>query len=183
MDLTELLLIALAVSLDAFGVALCIGLNDKANRTRKLLFAISFAFFQFLFSLLGGIGGKIFTENIANVPSVIGGVIIAVVGVLMIKEGMENEGECPILRPKMYLILGISVSIDAIVVGFITLSNIGAIYTLITYTLFIGAITLIMSIFAFIISKYLSKIELVGKYADYIGGVILILFGLKMIFS
>jgi manganese efflux pump family protein len=182
MGIMDLFLIALAVSLDAFGVALCIGLNDKANRMKKLLFAISFGTFQFLFSLLGGLGGKIFTEKITSVPAVVGGIIIALVGILMIKEGMENKGECPILQPKMYFILGVSVSIDAIVVGFITLSNIKAIYTLTSYTLIIGGVTLVMCIFAFIISKYLSKIEVVGKYADYIGGVILILFGLKMIF-
>lgn len=182
MGLGDLLLVALAVSLDAFGVALCIGLNDKATKVQKLLFGISFGFFQFLFSLLGGFGGKFFTEKVASVPSVIGGIIIAIVGIMMIKEGLENKGECPILHPKMYLVLGISVSIDAIVVGFITLSNITAVYTLISYTLLIGAITLVMCIIAFIISRYLSKIELIGKYADYIGGVILILFGLKMIF-
>lgn len=182
MGLGDLLLVALAVSLDAFGVALCIGLNDKATKVQKLLFGISFGFFQFLFSLLGGLGGKFFTEKVASVPAVIGGIIIAIVGIMMIKEGLENKGECPILHPKMYLVLGISVSIDAIVVGFITLSNITAVYTLISYTLLIGAITLVMCIIAFIISRYLSKIEVVGKYADYIGGVILILFGLKMIF-
>ncbi|MEG0774914.1 manganese efflux pump [Clostridium sp.] len=182
MGLMDLLLIALAVSLDAFGVALCIGLNDRASKTKKLMFALSFGFFQFLFSLIGGLGGKIFTEKIASVPALIGGIIIAIVGILMIKEGMENKGECPILRPKMYFILGVSVSIDASVVGFITLSSINAIYTLTLYTLIIGGITLLMCIFAFIISRYLSKIEVVGKYADYIGGVILILFGLKMMF-
>ncbi|MPM38428.1 manganese efflux pump MntP [bioreactor metagenome] len=182
MVFVDLLFIALAVSLDAFGVALCIGLNDRATKGQKLLFGISFGFFQFLFSLIGGLGGKVFTEKIASVPAVVGGIIISIVGVLMIKEGLENKGECPILQPKMYVILGVSVSIDAIVVGFVTLSNIEAIYTLLTYTLIIGGITLVMSIFAFIISRYLSKIEVVGKYADYIGGVILILFGLKMIF-
>lgn len=182
MTLLDLLLIGLAVSLDAFGVALCIGLNNKIFKSKKIIFAIFFGFFQFLFSLLGGISGKIFTENIASVPEVIGGVIIAIVGVMMIREGMENKSNCPILHPRMYFILGVSVSIDAIVVGFITLSNIKVIYSLITYSLIIGTITLFMSIIAFIISKYLSKIEIVSKYADYIGGVILILFGLKMMF-
>lgn len=182
MTLVDLLLIGLAVSLDAFGVALCIGLNNRIIKTKKIIFAFSFGIFQFLFSLLGGISGKIFTENVASVPEIVGGIIIAIVGVMMIREGMENKGECPILHPRMYFILGASVSIDAVVVGFITLSNIKIIYTLFTYTLLIGAITLFMSIVAFIISKYLSKIEIVSKYADYIGGVILILFGLKMMF-
>ena len=42
----------------------------------------------------------------------------------MIKEGFENKGKCPLLKPKMYFILGVSVSIDAMVVGFTVLNNI-----------------------------------------------------------
>jgi putative Mn2+ efflux pump MntP len=81
----------------------------------------------------------------------------------------------------MYLILGVSVSIDAMVVGFTVLNNITKVM-LLKDTLFIGAVTLAMVTIAFLISKYLKKIEVVGKYADYIGGIILIIFGLKMMF-
>lgn len=182
MTLKSILIIALAVSLDAFGVALSIGLNKNVSFIKKVGFAISFGFFQFLFSFVGGISGKLFTENIASVPKILGGMVIAIVGVLMIKEGMDKKKEDLILNYKMYFILGISVSIDAIVVGFITLSSLTSIATLSIYTLIIGLITLIISIIAFIISKYLIKIDIIGKYADYIGGIILIIFGLKMIF-
>ncbi|MEG1257176.1 manganese efflux pump [Clostridium sp.] len=182
MAVEELLLIALAVSLDAFGVAIAIGLNNKANVKKKILFAISFGFFQFLFSFIGGVGGKIFTENVASIPTVIGGIVIALVGIFMIKEGLSNEENSMVFNVKMYFVLGISVSIDAMVVGFIAFSGIGSIVTLTIFTVIVGIITLIMSILAFIISKYLGKIHAVGKYADYIGGIILILFGLKMIF-
>ena len=91
------------------------------------------------------------------------------------------RGQCPLLKPKMYFILGVSVSIDAMVVGFTVLNNITKVI-LFKDTLFIGGITLIMSTLAFIISRYLKKIEVVGRYADYIGGIILIIFGLKMMF-
>ncbi len=107
--------------------------------------------------------------------------IIAIVGVMMIKEGMENEGRCPLLNIKMYFLLGISVSIDAMVVGFATLGG-TEVTKLFMYTLIIGLVTLVMCTIAFIISKNLSKIEVISKYADYIGGIILILFGLKMMF-
>ena len=99
----------------------------------------------------------------------------------MIKEGMESKGQCPLLNIKIYFLLGISVSIDSMIVGFATLGGMEVIKLLI-YTLRIGLVTLIMCIIAFIISKNLSKIELVSRYADYIGGIILILFGLKMMF-
>lgn len=182
MTTEELLLIALAVSLDAFGVAIAIGINDKATLLNKLCFALSFGIFQFLCSFIGGLGGKLFTENIAAVPSLLGGIVIAIVGILMIKEGMEDKDENFILSFKMYFILGISVSIDAIVVGFITFSSIGSITTLALVTGVVGIVTGIMSLIAFIMARFLGKISIIGKYGDYIGGIILILFGLKMIF-
>ncbi|MCH5138138.1 manganese efflux pump, partial [Clostridiaceae bacterium UIB06] len=49
-------------------------------------------------------------------------------------------------------------------------------------TLFIGTITLIMASIAFIFARYLKRISLVSKYADYIGGIILVIFGIKMMF-
>lgn len=177
-----LLSIALALSLDAFGVAVCIGLNNQVRRNNKFLFAISFGFFQFFFSLVGAYAGFLFNKYIASVPEVIGGVIIVFVGAAMIKEGYENSGECPLIKPRMYFVLGMSVSIDAMVIGFTAFNNIRNIFVMLSNTIFIGIVTLVMSIGAFFISRYLKRIDAIGKYADYLGGVILILFGVKMIF-
>ena len=46
---------------------------------------------------------------------------------------------------------------------------------------FIGLVALILCIIAFLIAKYLRKINIISRYADYVGGIILIIFGLKMI--
>jgi putative Mn2+ efflux pump MntP len=100
----------------------------------------------------------------------------------MIKEGYENQGECPLIKPSMYFILGMSVSIDAMVVGFTAFHEIASMAARLSDTMFIGAVTLVMSLGAFFLARYLKKIDYIGKYADYLGGVILILFGLKMIF-
>lgn len=182
MSFYSLFLIALALSLDAFGVALCIGLNNVINRSTKLLFASSFAFFQFLFSLIGAYAGFLFNTYIASMPKIIGGVLISIVGGMMLKEGLQSKDECPLIKPGMCIVLGISVSIDAMVIGFTALNDISSNLVILRDTLFIGAITLVMSSTAFIISKYLKKISLVSKYADYIGGVILIIFGIKIMF-
>ena len=42
------------------------------------------------------------------------------------------------------------------------------------YTIVIGAVTLIMSLLAFVIAKHLKKISIVARYADYIGGIMLV---------
>jgi len=108
--------------------------------------------------------------------------IVVAVGVMMIVEGFNKKEENILLDPKMYIVLGISVSIDAMVVGFTALISF-VFYQLMIDCLIIGVVSLTMTCIAFIISKYLRKIRLVSCYAEYIGGVILIIFGLRMLFS
>lgn len=182
MDIVALLLISIALSLDACGIALCIGLNKKVSIKERVGFILSFGFFQFLLALLGAILGTVFTKYIASIPNVAGGIVIAIVGLLMVNDGRKNEGKCILLRKGIYFILGISVSIDAMVIGFTVLSSIKSFSTIIVATLIIGLVTIINSILSFYIARYLKKIELLSRYADYIGGIILIIFGLKMIF-
>jgi len=67
-------------------------------------------------------------------------------------------------------------------VGFTTLNTINN-FLLMTECLIIGIISLIMTSIAFVIAKYLKRISLISCYAEYIGGIILIIFGLKIIFS
>ncbi|NEZ47199.1 hypothetical protein FDF74_08250 [Clostridium niameyense] len=181
MGIYDIFVIALALSLDAFGVMLCISINEEIKLKNKLSFAISFAFFQFLFAFIGGYGGFLFTRYIMSMPKIIGGFIISLVGVLMIKEGFQKKQECIFCRKSMYCILGISVSIDALVVGFTTLNFINNLIILMQMTLIIGVVTLFMCVIGITISKYIKKIAIISEYADYIGGFILILFGIKMI--
>jgi len=178
----SLFIIALALALDAFGVALSLGLNSALKGKSKIMFCASFGFFQFALSFVGAYLGYLFNTYILIIPKLIGGIVIIIVGILMLKEGMEKSNNKILLDKKMYFILGISVSIDAAVVGFTALNNLKSVQVLLLTTLFIGVVTTIICAFAFIMSSYLRKINLFSKYADYLAGIILILFGLKMIF-
>lgn len=182
MNFHSLFLIALALSLDAFGVALAIGFSNNINIKNKLIFILSFGFFQFLFSFLGSYIGILFNKYITSVPEIIGGALIIIVGSMMLKEGFEKKkNESILIKPEMFVILGVSVSIDAAVIGFTIFNSIANNLIILKYTLFIGIVTLIMSSVAFLIAKILKRIEVLSEYADYVGGAILILFGLKMI--
>ncbi|WP_142413176.1 manganese efflux pump [Hathewaya massiliensis] len=183
MEFKDLLLVALALALDAFGVALGIGLNPIVKKKNKITFILSFGFFQFLFAFIGGYGGSLFSKYILCLPKVVGGTIVSLVGVFMLKESMENKKEDKlILRNKTNIILGASVSVDAMVVGFTVLNGFNSIFILTRDTLFMGIVALIMTTIAFCISKSLKKFDGFEKYADLIGGIILILFGIKMMF-
>lgn len=183
MDFYSLFVISLALSLDAFGVALCIGLNKGTTFKLKTMVVASSGFFQFLFSLIGAYAGFIFTTYVTSMPKIIGGAIIGVVGIMMLKEGMGKKDKRYILKPWTIIVLGVSVSIDAMVIGFTAFNNIIGFLPIFMSTLFIGLITLILTSAAFVLSKHLSKIEIVSKYADYIGGIILVLFGIRMMLS
>lgn len=182
MDIYSLLLIALALSLDAFGVAISIGLNKCIKLSNKVLFSISFGFFQFLFAFIGAFAGFLFNTYVVSVPKLVGGAVILIVGILMIREGLQDKEDNILLNSKMYIILGASVSIDAMVIGFTALNNITSNIEILKYTVFIGIVTLVISSIGFFIAKFLKEIEIVSKYADYIGGIILVIFGIKMMF-
>lgn len=179
MNLCSLLLIAIALSLDAFAVALCLGLNSSLNIRNKIGFILSFAFFQGFFTLIGAKVGYTFISHIACIPEVAAGIVLIMVGLLMIKEGLTNEKRIHFSK-SMYIILGISVSIDALVIGFTVLNEVSKINELFYYSLVIGLITLLNTTIAFYISKLLKNIYLLSKYASFIGGIILILFGINM---
>lgn len=175
------IIIGVAVAMDAFAVSLSIGLNRGVRIYNKIIFCFSFSFFQFIFALLGGISGFLFNKYVVCIPSIVGGVIVSIVGIMMIKEGMEKKEGCFLLQKGMYLILGISVSIDALVVGFTALNSIANLYLLIYIAMTIGVITFLFCGLAYVLARSLKKVEFICKYADYIGGFVLIVFGIKMI--
>ena len=181
MSLFELFSIAIALSLDAFGVAISIGLKYSLNASRKILTIVSFGFFQFFLSAIGLFIGTLFNQYVFNIPDFIGGLTVMIIGVLMIHESIQNKQESIIMKPGIFIILGISVSIDALMVGFTVISKATLIYAGFVHTIFIGLITLLMTIIAFFTAKHLKRIELIEKYSQHLGGVILILFGIKML--
>lgn len=182
MSMYLLFLVAIALSLDAFGVALSIGFNDALNGRNRLGFAVSFGLFQSLLTFIGAYAGFVFNTYIVTIPQVIGGTIISIVGVFMIKDGFEKKHESILLSFKMYIILGISVSIDAAVIGFTMFNKINSSYIIVLQSVFIGVITFALSNIGFLVAKFLRRIEIVKRYANYIGGIILVLFGIKMMF-
>lgn len=181
MDKCSLLIIATAVSLDAFGVAFSLGLNKCLKSKDKLIFCLSFGFFQFLLAYVGATTGFMVNNYVIKIPKIVVGIIICIVGIIMIKES-ENGESCRVINPKVIIILGISVSIDAMVIGFTALSRVQSHFIIFYDTIFIGLVTFLFCFIAFVISFFIRKITVVSKYSGYIGGIILVLFGLNMIF-
>ena len=145
MNLKDIIIVGVALAMDAVGVSISIGVNSAINKKNKIEFIISFAFFQFLFFFLGKISGNLFETYITAIPNVIGGIAIAIVGILMISDGFENKenDERMLLKKGVALILGVSVSIDAFVIGFTGFGYISSIIRIIFECSIVGFITLI----------------------------------------
>lgn len=183
MNLRDIIIVAIAMAMDAMTVSVSIGLNNKVSRSNKIAFIISFAVFQFLFFFMGGIGGHLFDKYVTSIPNMIGGIAIAIIGILMIIEGFTDKTkEEPLVYKKgIVLILGISVSIDALVVGFTGFNYISSITRITLDSLIVGIVTFLLCSVGFYLCKLIRKVKLISKYPEFVGGIMLIIFAIRMI--
>ena len=87
MGIVELLLIGIGLSMDAFAVAICKGLNmKKINKVHCFVIALFFGGFQALMPFIGWLLGKQFEVYITSVDHWIAFVLLALIGGNMVKE-------------------------------------------------------------------------------------------------
>ena len=149
MSIYYVFIIGIALAMDAFGVSLGVGLNPILKKRNKIKFIVSFAFFQFLFTFLGGISGHLFDVYITSIPSIAGGIVMSVVGIVMIIDGLKEKESDLLIKDSTCIILGISVSIDALVIGFTTFCKLSSIIILLVNSILIGLITLFLCTLAY----------------------------------
>ena len=188
MDLITLLLLAIGLSMDAFAVSICKGLAmPKLSFKNMAIVGLWFGGFQALMPLIGYFLGSRFVRFITNVSPWIAFVLLAIIGGNMIRESFskEEENETADLGFKSMLIMAIATSIDALAVG-ITFAcvPVAILPAGVTANTFFAAG--IIGITTFVLSAAGVKIgNLFGaKYknkAEFAGGIILILLGIKII--
>ena len=99
MNITEVILLAVSLSMDAFAVALCKGLAiKKINFKKCLIVGAWFGSFQALMPLIGFLLGSTFADKITAVSHWIAFVLLAIIGGNMIKESFE-KCEKPLDKP------------------------------------------------------------------------------------
>ena len=184
MGLGELLLLALGVSMDAFAVSICKGLAMKrATLKEGLTCGLWFGGFQAMMPLIGFFLGTLFAEAIQAIDHWVAFVLLAVIGINMLKEAFEKEECCCCeehnadLSPRTMFVMAVATSIDALAVG-ISLAMAGNV-NIFTAVLLIGAFTCGMSTMGVKIGNVFgAKFE---KKAQFAGGAILILLGAKIL--
>lgn len=180
MHITELLILAVGVSMDAFAVSICKGLSVCKVRPRHAcLTAAWFGGFQALMPLIGYFAGVSFADVVSSVDHWIAFVLLGIIGGKMVKESFEKD-ECACSNPdfsfRTMLAMAVATSIDALAVGvslaFLKVNIWSAVLMIgLTTGAFSAAGVYIGNVFG---NKYKSKAELAG-------GAILILIGLKIL--
>ena len=182
MGILGVCIIGIALAMDAFGVSIGIGVNSTIDRKKKIGYILSFGIFQFLFMFIGGGVGYYFDTYVLPIPTVFGGIIVGAIGILMIIDGIKEKDSSLLMKNSMIIVLGISVSIDALIIGFTIFHQLGSLFVLLVDSILIGLITLLFCTSAFFSCRFLRKIKFISKYANFLGGIVLILFAIKMIF-
>ena len=179
MEVTELLLLSVGLAMDAFAVSICKGISmKKMNWKKAIIIGLYFGGFQALMPTIGFFLGSAFQSLITNIDHWIAFILLAIIGGGMIKESFEEDSENrnDDVSFKTMILLAIATSIDALAVG-ITFAFLKV--NLILAVSLIGIITFVIAVLGTKIGnrfgdKYKIKAEIVG-------GVILILLGLKIL--
>ena len=172
MGLIELFLIAVGLSMDAFAVSVCKGLAmPKCTFKKAAIVGLWFGGFQALMPAIGYVLG-------ASIDHWIAFVLLALIGGNMIHEALDNDEEeaDASLDVKTMFLLAVATSIDALAIG-ITFAFLKV--NIIPAVCFIGIVTFIIS-FAGVKIGNVFGVRYKNK-AEIVGGVILILLGLKIL--
>lgn len=180
MELAELLIIAIGVSMDAFAVSICKGLSVRRIRPKHAaLTALWFGGFQAIMPLAGFFLGVSFADFVSSVDHWIAFILLGIIGANMIKDSSDKEESCsvdPDFSFRTMLVMAVATSIDAFAIG-VTFAflkvNIwyAVLFIGITTALFSAAGVYLGNLFG---CRYKSK-------AEFTGGLILIVMGLKIL--
>ena len=178
-------LLGLGLAMDAFSVSLANGLNEnKMKAPRMCLIAGVFAFFQFAMPMIGWVCVHTLVSVFSGLVDVIPWIALALLGFIggkMLYEGIKvGEDEAPAAVGFVALLVqGVATSIDALSVGF-TIAEHDLLQALVC-CLLIAVVTFFLCIGGLAIGKRFGT-HLAGK-AGIIGGIILMLMGLKIFVS
>ncbi|WP_147372050.1 manganese efflux pump MntP [Mariniphaga sediminis] len=173
-------LIGVGLSFDSFAVSVSCGLMRQEIRFKQAIpIAVSLAFFQAFFPVIGWLAGTTLHKLIYSVDHWIAFGLLALTGIKMMVEGAKPDGTLQSFDPfKVRIILGLSIatSIDALVVGL----SFGFLELPILFPVaIIGAVTFLASMLGMLFGKYIPA--KCSKQSLILGGIILIAIGIKIL--
>jgi manganese efflux pump family protein len=179
LNLTELFLISLGLSMDCFAVALTFGSSRKLVWKDVLRMAFLFGLFQGVMPIIGWLIGHSIQGLIEPVDHWIAFAILASIGVKMVWQSfLDGEEKRPvdIRKISVLITLSIATSIDALITG------VG--FGFIRANIYEAVI--IISIITFAVSVIGAKMGekttfIPARWAEFMGGLVLIAIGVKVV--
>ncbi|HJB49269.1 MAG TPA: manganese efflux pump MntP family protein [Candidatus Olsenella excrementigallinarum] len=183
MGIAELLLIAVGLSMDAFAVSICRGLGmHRLNLRTAAVLALFFGCFQALMPLVGWALGSQLMWLIAPVDHWVAFVLLAFIGGKMLWEAFHEDDEgcgcedTSAIDLREFLVLAVATSIDALAAG---ISFAALNVDIVASVSLIGVITFALSFVGVAVGHFFgARYE---RPASVVGGVVLILIGLKVL--
>lgn len=183
MSLITVILIAIGLAMDCFAVSVCKGMASAAHshsfsKGRPMLMAVLFGLFQGGMPLIGYYAGTIFADFFHHFAPWIALGLLSFLGAKMIYESLKPDScdshSADFAFP-LLLSLAVATSIDALATGVIFIPHPERLW------LSIGVIAVVSFLFAMI--GYLIGLFAGNKFnfnAELLGGIILILIGIKI---
>lgn len=182
MELISIIGIAVGLAMDAFSVCIASGMViEKVTFRHYFRLSFHFGLFQFFMPIIGYFAGIYIEKWVSSYDHWIAMALLSIVGLKMIKESFSAEENEIIKDPSRgwsLVILAVATSIDALAVGL----SIGLLGKPILFpSAIIGITCAFFSIFGIAIGKRAGAF--LGKKVEFIGGLILVAIGIKIVFE
>lgn len=176
-EVVTLILMAFALGMDAFSVGLGMGMFRLTLR-QIFKIGIMIGIFHVWMPLVGMIAGRFLSEQFGAIASYLGGGLLILLGIQMVRSSFKEEEES-LIAPvgKGLLFFAFGVSLDSFSAG-LTLGIYGA-KTILVLVCF-GAIATILTWAGLLLGRRVQG--WLGQYSEALGGGILLAFGLKLLF-
>ena len=180
MEILTVVLLAIGLSFDSFAVSICSGLSlPHINIFQAAKIAFFLALFQALMPLMGWLVGNSVKSLIEPVDHWIAFGLLSLIGGKMILESFSSSVTREIKNPlnmRVILMFSLATSIDALAVGFTFATFLDKILIAV---IIIGSITFIASMLGILLGKKTGP--RISRYAEILGGLILIFIGTRIL--
>ncbi|WP_443733140.1 manganese efflux pump MntP [Xylanibacter rarus] len=187
MSLIDITFLALALAMDCFTVSIVSGVIIRKYILSIILrMAILFGLFQAMMPFIGWLGTSYFSHYLESVDHWIAFGLLAFLGGKMIKDSFGSEEEAHFDPSKLtsQLLFAVATSIDALAVG-ISFACLGYknIEQLTLPLIVIGVCSFVMSILGNVLGVVCGKSIVKRLKPEFIGGVILLLIGFRILYE
>ncbi|MGE7888616.1 manganese efflux pump MntP family protein [Bacillus cereus] len=177
-QLIPLIIMAFALGMDAFSVSL--GMGMMPLKLRQILYiGMTIGIFHIIMPFIGMVIGSFLSERFGHITHVAGAILLIGLGFYIVYSSiLDDENTRATPTGISLFIFAFSVSIDSLSVG-LSLGIYGA-RTLVAILIF-GVVSIMLTWLGLLIGRRVQSVF--GIYGEVLGGIVIIGFGIKLLFS